>query len=74
MNVNGAPRWTCRTHVDKVAGDGELRIGPLGNLPVVKDLVADMGEFFDKWAAARGQFKGAATRRDPFARVEPTSR
>ena len=74
MNVNGAPRWTCRTHVDKVAAEGRLQIGPLGNLPVVKDLVADMREFFDKWAAARGQFKGAATRHDAFARVEPTSR
>ncbi len=73
MTVNGAPRWTCRTHVDKVAADGRLEIGPLGNFPIVKDLVADMREFFDKWAAARGQFKGGATRGEPFARVEPTS-
>src|SRR3954465_2659728 len=57
MTVNGAPRWTCRTHVDKVAGDGEVTIAPLANLPVVKDLVADMREFFDKWARAQGQFK-----------------
>jgi fumarate reductase iron-sulfur subunit len=74
MTVNGAARWTCRTHVDKVAAEGRLQIGPLGNLPVVKDLVADMREFFDKWARARGQFKGAATRHDDFAKVEPTSR
>jgi fumarate reductase iron-sulfur subunit len=74
MTVNGAPRWTCRTHVDKVAADGKLAIGPLGNLPIVKDLVADMREFFDKWAAARGQFKGRATRHEEFARVEPRSR
>lgn len=73
MTVNGAARWTCRTHVDNVAADGSLRIGPLANLPVVKDLVADMREFFDKWARARGQFKGAKTRRDPFARVDPAS-
>ena len=74
MTVNGAARWTCRTHVDKVAADGRLQIGPLANMPVVKDLVADMREFFDKWAAARGQFRGAATRHEPFARVEPASR
>ena len=43
MTVNGKPRWTCRTHVDKVARDGTLRVAPLSNLPVVKDLVADMG-------------------------------
>ena len=73
MTVNGAARWTCRTHVDKVAADGRLRIGPLANLPVVKDLVADMREFFDKWARAQGQFKGGATRREAVARVDPAS-
>jgi fumarate reductase iron-sulfur subunit len=74
MTVNGVPRWTCRTHVDKVARDGALEIGPLGNFPVVKDLVADMREFFDKWARARGQFAPSATRADDFAAVDPRSR
>src|SRR5512141_2109203 len=33
MTVNGVPRWTCRTHVDKVVGDdGRLQLSPLGNL------------------------------------------
>jgi len=73
MTVNGRSRWTCRTHVDKVAADGCLEIAPLSNLPVVRDLVTDMSEFFDKWAKARGRFRGAATRRDAFARVEPSS-
>jgi fumarate reductase iron-sulfur subunit len=73
MTVNGAPRWTCRTHVDKVAADGVLEIGPLANMPVVKDLVADMREFFDKWARARGQFAPSATKADAFARVDPAS-
>ncbi len=74
MTVNGVARWTCRTHVDKVAEAGGLRIGPLAHMPVVKDLVADMREFFDKWARARGQFKPSRTRRDDFARVDPRSR
>jgi succinate dehydrogenase iron-sulfur subunit len=74
MTVNGKARWTCRTHVDKVAGaDGALEIGPLANLPVVRDLVADMREFFDKWARARGQFVASATREQPFARIDPRS-
>jgi fumarate reductase iron-sulfur subunit len=73
MTVNGTPRWTCRTHVDKVARDGALRIGPLANLPVVRDLVADMREFFDKWARARGQFTPTRTRHDEFDRVDPQS-
>jgi len=73
MTVNGTPRWTCRTHVDKVASGARLEIAPLANMPVVKDLVADMGEFFDKWARARGHFKPSATRNDAFATVDPAS-
>jgi fumarate reductase iron-sulfur subunit len=73
MTVNGTPRWTCRTHVDKVAQAGRLTIAPLANLPVVRDLVADMREFFDKWARSRGQFKPSRTRHDPFAAVAPAS-
>jgi fumarate reductase iron-sulfur subunit len=73
MSVNGVARWTCRTHVASVAKDGVLEIAPLANLPVIKDLVTDMREFFDKWAKARGQFKGTKTRRDDFARIAPAS-
>jgi fumarate reductase iron-sulfur subunit len=73
MTVNGRARWTCRTHVDKVAEDGRLEIAPLANLPVVRDLATDMSGFFDKWARARGQFQGGTTRRDGFARVSPDS-
>ena len=73
MTVNGRARWTCRTHVDKVGESGRLEIAPLHNLPVVRDLVTDMTDFFDKWARARGQFQGGTTRKDEFARVAPDS-
>jgi fumarate reductase iron-sulfur subunit len=73
MTVNGVARWTCRTHVDKVAVGGELEIAPLANLPVIRDLVTDMREFFDKWARAKGQFRGTRTCADDFARVAPHS-
>ncbi|TVP94021.1 MAG: succinate dehydrogenase/fumarate reductase iron-sulfur subunit, partial [Roseinatronobacter sp.] len=49
MMVNGVPRWTCRTHVNKVLKGGKIEVGPLRNLPVIKDLAADMDPFFDKW-------------------------
>jgi fumarate reductase iron-sulfur subunit len=74
MTVNGAPRWTCRTHVDRVANKDTLEIRPLRNLPVIRDLVTDMREFFDKWARAKGQFEGDKTRRDDFARISPDER
>ena len=74
MTVNGKARWTCRTHVAKVAQHGKLELAPLSNLPVVKDLVTDMTEFFDKWAGAKGRFKGERTRHEDFALVEPDSK
>ena len=74
MTVNGAPRWTCRTHVDKVYEGEKLQIAPLRNLPVIRDLVTDMREFFDKWARAKGNFQGALTRKDDFPRVKPEQR
>jgi succinate dehydrogenase iron-sulfur subunit len=73
MTVNGKARWTCRTHVSKVTSNGSLEIAPLHNLPIVKDLVTDMAPFFDKWARAKGQFRGNMTRRDDFPRVRPDS-
>ena len=73
MTVNGKARWTCRTHVASVTDGGYLEVGPLHNLPVIKDLVTDMAPFFDKWAAARGQFRGSASRTDDFARISPES-
>ena len=73
MTVNGVPRWTCRTHIDKVAKNDSLEIGPLRNLPVIRDLVTDMREFFDKWAKAKGQFSGLLTKHDDFQKVKPDS-
>ncbi|MCK5494922.1 MAG: succinate dehydrogenase/fumarate reductase iron-sulfur subunit, partial [Hyphomicrobiaceae bacterium] len=64
MTVNGRPRWTCRTHVSRVAGGGNLEIAPLRNLPVIKDLSVDMVNFFDKWAKAGGSFQPTQTRKD----------
>ena len=71
MMVNGAPRWTCRTHVSKVLKNSELEIAPLRNLPVIKDLATDMDPFFEKWVAAEAVFKPTATRHDPMAPINP---
>ncbi|WP_308916643.1 succinate dehydrogenase/fumarate reductase iron-sulfur subunit [Jannaschia sp. LMIT008] len=73
MMVNGVPRWTCRTHISKVVEDGAVAIGPLRNLPVIKDLAVDMDPFFDKWVAAEGVHHGTATRDDPIAPVDEGS-
>jgi fumarate reductase iron-sulfur subunit len=73
MMVNDVPRWTCRTHVSKVVQNGAMRIGPLRNLPVIKDLAVDMDPFFDKWVAAEAVHHGQATRHDPIAPIDETS-
>ncbi len=71
MTVNGKARWTCRTHVSRVAEAGELVLDPLRSLPVVKDLVVDMKVFFDKWAQAIGSFEGEKNRDDALAVISP---
>ena len=74
MTVNGRPRWTCRTHTSKVVEDGKLEIGPLANLPVIKDLAADMRPFFEKWQQAKGVFAPSKTRADPIEKILPDKR
>jgi fumarate reductase iron-sulfur subunit len=70
MTVNGRARWTCRTHIDLVLEEEkEITIAPLRNLPVIRDLVTDMREFFDKWARAKGSFAGGRTRHEDFAAI-----
>jgi fumarate reductase iron-sulfur subunit len=71
MTVNGKPRWTCRTHVTKVSHGGRLEIGPLENLPVIKDLATDMQPFFEKWQGAKGAFAPTKTRHDAIAQIRP---
>ena len=73
MTVNGRPRWTCRTHVSRVAAEGRLRIEPLRNLPRLKDLAVDMAPFFENWQAAQGRFTPTRTRHQPMAAVSPQS-
>lgn len=74
MVVNGRPRWTCRTRVREVSGaDGGLRLEPLRNFTVVKDLAVEMTQFFDKWKAARGYFEPGTEPPDDFVAVPPAS-
>jgi fumarate reductase iron-sulfur subunit len=74
MTVNGRPRWTCRTHIDKVVGaDGKLELAPLANLPVIKDLATDMTRFFERWQEAKGVFEPTVTRAEPIAAISPES-
>jgi succinate dehydrogenase / fumarate reductase, iron-sulfur subunit len=49
MDINGGEKLACRTSVRKeLERHGRLRIAPLKHLPVIKDLVVDMGPFWGK--------------------------
>jgi len=74
MTVNGRPRWTCRTRVAEVVGrDNRLRLEPLPNFTVVKDLAVEMTGFFDKWRDAKGYFEPGGHAGEGFAVVSPTT-
>jgi succinate dehydrogenase / fumarate reductase iron-sulfur subunit len=46
VRVNGEPALACHTHLDAAraaaATDGVIEIEPMGNMPVIKDLIVDM--------------------------------
>jgi succinate dehydrogenase / fumarate reductase iron-sulfur subunit len=45
IRVNGEPALACHTHLDAAkasAKDGVIEIEPMGNMPVLKDLIVDM--------------------------------
>jgi len=74
MVVNGRPRWTCRTRVDVALGAAAvLRLEPLPNFTVVKDLAVEMSAFFDKWRDAKGHFEPGPSPPRDFAVVPPAS-
>jgi succinate dehydrogenase / fumarate reductase, iron-sulfur subunit len=46
VRINGEPGLACHTHLDDAraaaGADGAIEIEPMGNMPVIKDLIVDM--------------------------------
>src|SRR4051812_6039478 len=45
VRINGKPNLACHMHLDKAfedAPDGVITVEPMGNMPVIKDLIVDM--------------------------------
>jgi succinate dehydrogenase / fumarate reductase, iron-sulfur subunit len=46
VRINGEPGLACHTHLDharaSAAADGVIEVEPMGNMPVIKDLIVDM--------------------------------
>ena len=47
MTVNGEPKLTCATFLADYA-PGPVRVEPLRNFPIVRDLIVDIGDFMRK--------------------------
>src|SRR5262245_21621714 len=47
MTVNGEPKLTCATFLSSY-GEGPVRVEPLRNFPVIRDLIVDIGDFMRK--------------------------
>src|SRR6516164_1187091 len=52
MTVNGEPKLTCATFLTDYA-PGPVRVEPLGNFPVIRDLVVEIGDFMRKLTAVK---------------------
>src|SRR4051794_35636820 len=45
VRINGKPDLACHTHLDRAfetSADGVITVEPMGNMPVIKDLIVDM--------------------------------
>src|SRR5881398_2303555 len=52
MRMDGAAVLACKTRMYDIAQSGHVPvISPIGNLPIIKDLVVDMGPFWEKFKA-----------------------
>ncbi len=51
MNINGVNRLACTTALSELTGD--VKIYPLPHMPVVKDLVPDLTNFYAQYAAVK---------------------
>jgi fumarate reductase iron-sulfur subunit len=52
MTVNGDPKLTCATFLSEYA-PGTVRVEPLRNFPIIRDLVVEIGDFMRKLTAVR---------------------
>src|SRR5262245_44284569 len=52
MNVNGVPKLTCATFLSDYA-PGPVRVEPMKNFPVLRDLVVEISDFMAKLTAVK---------------------
>jgi succinate dehydrogenase / fumarate reductase iron-sulfur subunit len=82
LKVNGHARLACKTQVSDCVTNGVLRVGPIGNLKVLRDLVVDMEPFLESLGRVKPYLlagDGAAPERerrqspDEFLAIDPST-
>src|SRR5512132_1310723 len=68
MVVNGRERWACRTRLADL-GSGAVRVRPLYDFPLLRDLVVDMMPFVARQRAVGAALAPAADAA-PYARIQ----
>lgn len=53
MHISGRYGLACQTQIANAARAGVVTIRPLGNMPVIRDLVVDLSRFFAQWKSIR---------------------
>jgi fumarate reductase iron-sulfur subunit len=79
MMINGTPALSCATFLEKYL-PGPIRVEPLANFPVIRDLVIDMSDFLEKlrrvqpWIVreeelplAAGEYRQTPAQREEYA-------
>ena len=66
VHINGVAALACKTQVGPLAEKGTIVVDPLGNLPTVKDLVADFAPFWDAFDKVRPHLARAHDKHDPL--------
>ena len=70
MVINGSEGLACKTNVSHLPPKEDITLRPLNHFPIIKDLVVDMGPFFEKYEDALPFFEPKEQRDEPY-RIKP---
>ncbi len=66
MVINGREGLACKTNVSQLPPKQNITLRPLNHFPIIKDLVVDMGPFFEKYDDALPFFEPKEQRDEPY--------
>lgn len=66
MVINGREGLACKTNVSHLPSGQTITLRPLNHFPIIKDLVVDMGPFFEKYEDALPFFEPKEERSEPY--------